>query len=203
MLRVGLTGNRYSGKNTICKLFRQIRVPVFDADIVLKFILNYEYDLLEDIRHITGVEYFHQEESVDINNIDDSKFGEILKIVEPYIFKAYSKFENTHSDSVYTIFHSSVLFESNWSSSMDLNINVHAPFGERLERSCYLNGVKSISDKNIIKNVLRNETSSSIKNNLADIVIHNYDFFDVLDLVNKADSEIVNSYIKSIMTINI
>lgn len=203
MLRVGLTGNRYSGKNTICKLFRQIRVPVFDADIVLKFILNYEYDLLEDIRHITGVEYFHQEESVDINKIEDSKFVEVLKIVEPYIFKAYSKFEKTHKDSVYTVFHSSILFESDWSSFMNLNINVHAPFDERLDRSCYLNGIKSINERNLIKNCLRSETSSSVKNNLADIVIHNYDFFDVLDLVNKADSEIVNSYMKSIMTINI
>ena len=40
MIKVGLSGNRYAGKDAVSRLFEQIRVPVFDADIVLKFILN-------------------------------------------------------------------------------------------------------------------------------------------------------------------
>ena len=32
MIKVGLSGNRYAGKDAVSKLFEQIRVPVFDAD---------------------------------------------------------------------------------------------------------------------------------------------------------------------------
>ena len=45
MLKVGLSGNRYAGKDAVSRLFEQIRVPVFDADIVLKFILNYNFEI--------------------------------------------------------------------------------------------------------------------------------------------------------------
>ena len=41
MLEIGLTGTRYSGKSTVGKVFNQIHIPVFDADTVLKFILNF------------------------------------------------------------------------------------------------------------------------------------------------------------------
>ena len=44
MIKVGLSGNRYAGKDAVSRLFEQIRVPVFDADIVLKFILNYNFE---------------------------------------------------------------------------------------------------------------------------------------------------------------
>jgi dephospho-CoA kinase len=54
MIKVGLTGNRFSGKDTVCKLFEQIGVPVFNADVVLKFILNYNYEINYKIRNIFG-----------------------------------------------------------------------------------------------------------------------------------------------------
>ena len=41
MLEIALTGCRYSGKTTIANKFKKIGVPVFDADTVLKFILNF------------------------------------------------------------------------------------------------------------------------------------------------------------------
>ena len=41
MIKVGLSGNRYSGKTAISKMFKQIGIPVFDADIVLKFIIGH------------------------------------------------------------------------------------------------------------------------------------------------------------------
>ena len=41
MIEIGLTGCRYSGKTSVSKMFKQIGVPVFDADTILKFILNF------------------------------------------------------------------------------------------------------------------------------------------------------------------
>ena len=58
MIKVGLSGNRYSGKDRVSKIFKQIGVPVFDADVVLKFILQYNYELQAEISEKVGSAYF-------------------------------------------------------------------------------------------------------------------------------------------------
>ena len=49
MLYIGLTGNRYSGKTRVSKLFQQIHIPVFDADTILRFAIFYNTELNENI----------------------------------------------------------------------------------------------------------------------------------------------------------
>ena len=46
MLKIGLTGGIGSGKSTIAKVFEEIGVPVFYADLEAKKLL-----ILEDIKH--------------------------------------------------------------------------------------------------------------------------------------------------------
>jgi dephospho-CoA kinase len=200
MLRIGLTGSRYSGKDTIGKLFRQIKVPVFNADVVLKFILKYEFHIIDEITDNIGQEYYKNGGFDSDEILKDNKFNDILKVVKPYIFKKYSEFEKKHVGSVYTIFHSSLLFESEWYKEMDLTINVSAPFDERLKRGFLVNGIKCDYDKFDLENLLKKEKDHSFKNKLSDIIIQNYGIFDVLDQVNKADTKIVNFYLKSKMT---
>jgi dephospho-CoA kinase len=199
MLRIGLTGSRYSGKDTIGKLFRQIKVPVFNADVVLKFILKYEFHIIDEITDNIGQEYYKNGGFDSDEILKDNKFNDILKVVKPYIFKAYSEFEKKHGGSVYTIFHSSVLFESNWIDDFDKIITVNAPLDERLKRLFIKKGIKDPFEKFDIEKYLKNENVIN-KNNNADITIHNFGIFDVLDQVNKADTKIVNFYLKSKMT---
>ena len=52
MLEIALTGNRYSGKTKVSKVFNGIYIPVFDADTVMKFILNYRPDFDDAIKAI-------------------------------------------------------------------------------------------------------------------------------------------------------
>lgn len=204
MLRVGLTGNRYSGKDTICKVFRQEKVPVFNTDVILKFILNHEYLILEKIKDTIGEEYFNKNGLIDTSEIENNKkFYKILEIIKPYIFEAYEKFEKKHSGSVYTIFHSSILFESGWYKEMDIKININTPLDERLKRLFVAKKIDCDFSKFDIENLLKTESKPSLKNKSSDIIIHNFGMFDVLDQVNKADIKIVNTYLKSRNTINI
>jgi dephospho-CoA kinase len=195
MVKVGLTGNRYSGKNTICKLFRQIRVPVFDADVILKFILNHEYEILDKVKDTIGYEYFKLGK-LDVNELEkDSKFNDVLKVIKPYIFEAYKKFQKKHSGSVYTIFNSSILIESEWQDEMDITISISAPKEDRINRALNCTDF----NRNKIESLFKDEMGSWEKNNLSDLVIYNYGIFDVLDQVNKVDSKIVDFYLKSKM----
>jgi dephospho-CoA kinase len=45
MFKVGLTGNRYSGKDTVASLFNKISIPVFDADVIVKFLINHNFEM--------------------------------------------------------------------------------------------------------------------------------------------------------------
>jgi dephospho-CoA kinase len=53
--------SRYSGKDRT-RVFKQIGVPIFEADVILKFILNYNEELIDLIKIKIGSEYFTKDE---------------------------------------------------------------------------------------------------------------------------------------------
>lgn len=203
MITVGLSGNRYSGKKTVCTLFEKIGIPVFDADTVLKFILNYNQDVLSDIRKVLGNDAFYGH-SLDFRHLNKKQFESILSIVEADIFKAYTRFNKVHEakGAIYTIFKSSVLFEYEWDKKVDLSINVFSPDTDRMKRCKYKTNMGLL----IIRDKMKEEMESLEKSNLADYIIKNNNEdsigFDskspsanLLKQVNEIDQEIINEYI--------
>lgn len=197
MIHIGLSGNRYSGKNTISKLFKQIGIPVFNADVVLRFILSYNYELQNDIVQSIGYKHFNSSGKLSPLTIKDEKtFNKIIDLVEKDLFNHYSKFSEK-TGSVYTIFHSSILFERGWQKKFDYNINVFAPVKDRLER-CKRSTSNTPSN---IHKLSSSEMKDLDKNSLADWVIHNYDAVSIVmgssvDQVSKIDQQIIDQYLK-------
>lgn len=201
MIKVGLSGNRYSGKNRVVNIFKQIGVPVFEADVVLKFILQHNYELQAEISDKVGRVYFKDgllnEEKVK----SDGKFSKILEIVKPDLMSAWRRYIIKNKGSIYCIFHSSILFESNLYKEMDQNISVFAPFADRVERCKFLTK-KSVSS---IYSLLKTEMDELDKNKLSKYVIHNYNidnsfYGDSLTQVNQIDQLIIDNYLKENMT---
>lgn len=201
MQKVGLSGNRYSGKNRIANLFKQIGVPVFEADVILKFILNYNYELQAEIADRVGRVYFKD----DLLNVEkvksDGKFSQILEIVEPDLYRAWERFIEKNKKAIYCVFHSSILFERDWNKAMDINISVFAPYADRVERCKFLTK-KSVSS---IYSLTKIEMDELEKNKLSDYVIHNYNndspfYGDALTQVNEIDKKIIDHYLKDNMT---
>ncbi len=196
MLKVGLSGSRYSGKNRTIKVFKQIGVPVFEVDVILKFILNYNEELIDLIKVKIGGQYFTKDE-LDFKKIKDKDvFDKVLKVVEYDLFKAYNKFIEKNDKAIYTIFHSSILFESNWYKKMDLNITVFSPKTDRIKRCKY----KTNNGLMLINDLAKTEMDSLDKNVLADYTIHNYNdvsisFGDILKQVDTIDMKIVDQYL--------
>jgi len=205
MIKIGLTGSRYSGKDRICKLFKQISIPVFNADVVLKFLLNNNKEVISKIRKDIGNCVFN---SIDeTNNSFDLKtishmgaFDKIVNETEFELFKAYAKFQLKNKQSIYTIFHSSILFERGWYKNMDFNINVFAPNNDRLERC------KNSTNLTFLQmyDKLNCEMDPIEKNNLSTYIIHNYNYDhpeilrmkgDILKQVEIIDQKIINRYL--------
>ena len=198
MIKIGLTGNRYSGKDTISRLFEQIKVPVFNADVILKFILNFDINVNKDILDNYGEYIFTGPESmIDPKKIRSKKdFDKLVNFAEFELKRAYERFRLEHKQSVYTIFHSSILFERGWDKDMDYTINVFAPKDVRGLRCEKITKQSAYN----ISELMKGEMDDLFKNKLADYTIHNYSscaiaFGDTCDQVNRIDQKIIDKYL--------
>ena len=201
MVKVGLSGNRYSGKKRVAKIFKQIGVPVFEADVILKFILQHNYELQAEIADKVGRKYFF-EGTLNYEKVKaDGVFSKVLEVVEPELYGAWKKFQEKNYKSIYCVFKSSILFEKEWDKAMDFNISVFAPYADRVERCKFLTK-KSVSSIYALSKLEMDELD---KNKKSDYVIHNYNndssfYGDALTQVNNIDRKIIDSFLKDNIT---
>ncbi len=200
MIKVGLTGNRYSGKDRTAKMFERISIPVFHADIVLKFLLNHNFEIQHNLKTNIGSGIFTNDGCIDTPIIRCmGGFDRLVNEAEFELLKAYEKFRLKHKQSIYCIFHSSILFERGWDKNMDYNISVFSPRNDRIERCAYITG-DTIMD--ISKNIIT-EMDDIEKNSMSDYIIHNYvddeqRIFGSLETqVNKIDQKIIDKYLQN------
>jgi dephospho-CoA kinase len=196
MIKVGLSGNRYSGKTAVSKMFKQIGITIFEADIILKFIIGRCLETNKVIKDKIG-EHIFKDDYIDSKKVSDDDFMEILDYATYELMKAYDAFNVKNKQSIYSIFHSSFLFETDWCNNMDYNINVFCPKLERMERCKEVTKMK-VSN---IAYMLRNEVDDLDKNKQSAYIIHNYKGTDPLTQVNKIDQNIIDIYLKNEQTI--
>jgi len=183
MIKVALTGNRYSGKNTAIKHFKSHDVPVFDSDTVLKFIINYNNQAISKIKEEFGANTIRYG-MIDSQKFDtDAKLDRLFDIVEFDMIEAYNRWLLRYSMYTYTIFKSSILFERRLEKTFDTTINVFCPLKIRVDR--YLSNSINSSNKWTVMEAMTQEMNEYDKNAKADYIIHNYD--DIKPLDNQVD----------------
>lgn len=170
MLKVGLTGNFYSGYDNAANLFEHHNVPVFDADLVLKFMINYSEKVIKKIKGEFGQDIYLLG-LLDMKKFQtNSDFDRLFKLIQLDLIKSYEKWRLKHTNSAYTIFKSSVLFERSLDTSMNFNISVFRPQNERKKDIQNLTTLPSMT----IDTIISNEMDELTKNQKSDFVIHNY-----------------------------
>ena len=189
MITLGLSGSRYSGKKTTVEVFKRIGIPVFDGDLILKFILNHNHELLSEVRKEIGSDLFinHQ---LDFRRLKKSTFDKVLDIVEDDLFNAYQKFCDRYErkGAIYTIFYSSLLFEREWDRKVDLSISVFSPEGDRLKRARYQTneGLLNIRDR------MKTEMNPLTKNEMSDFIINNFNNGEVVGQIGSQPTKLPN-----------
>ena len=186
MLKIGITGNIYSEHEKIAKKFSYMGVPLFDADVVIKFILNYRQDYLSLIKKKVGAHVFFNS-YLEPSKISYYDFNKILDLIKPEVFRSYEKWRLGYKHNYYTMFLCSVLFEKEWNEHMNFNINVYRPQSSRID---------DYKDENSYFNpdIFNNEMSDSDKNTIANWVIHNYSssYDSVSNQVQKINKNIIS-----------
>lgn len=172
MVKVGITGNYFSGYGDIALIFGSKGVPVFDADVVLKFILNYSEDAIAKI--CSRFPNAYRDSFLDTKLIDsDEKFDKVLDIVYLDLIKAYDKWRFNHKLAPYTIFKSAIIFERHIDQYTHYNINVYKPKSDRK----FLINLETDIPMLKIQDILDKEMDELKKNKSANYVINNYDAY--------------------------
>lgn len=194
MLTIGLTGCRYSGKTSVGKLFKKIGVPVFNADVVMKFIINFKADIDISIKSNIGSHVYQNSILDPTKFLTTATFDKLIDIIEFDLFQAWERFKLKHNNSSYIIFESSIIFERGYESKFDAVISVFAPKEDRVYR-CRMNSDMKVE---YIWNLFSKEMSDLIKNNNSNYVVHNYDTGpDTLSQINSLDLKIIENIINN------
>jgi len=170
MIKVGLTGNFHSGQNEVSEIFEKMDVPVFDADLILKYMINYSKSHIEKIYTKFG-ESTYRMGLLNLNKFDtNKKWNDLIDLLEFDLIKSYESYRLKHKDATYTVFKYSYLFERNLNTSMDFTVNCYRPRYLRKDDLKILTHMDSYS----IQKLLDNEMNESTKNNKSDFSIENY-----------------------------
>ena len=170
MIKVGLTGNFHSGQNQVSEILEKLDVPVFDADLILKYLINYSKPHNQKIDQEFG-EYTYRMGLLNTSKFTSNKeWNKLIDLLEFDIIKSYERFRLNHKEKTYTVFKYSYLFERKMNKTMDYTINCHRPKYLRKSDIQLLTYMDSYG----VTQLLENEMDETFKNEQSDFTIENY-----------------------------
>jgi len=175
MIIVGLTGGIGSGKTTILKMFQELGIDCYIADIEAKKLMNSSKKIKKKLIEEFGKKAFttdglNRKYLAKIVFEDPEKLKILNGIVHPQVHKHFKKFvKKVESD--YVIYENAILFESNGDENCDYIITVTAPIEVRIERIL----ARDTTTKVDILNRMKNQFSDEEKILKSDFVINNID----------------------------
>jgi len=139
VLTIGITGGIGSGKSTVCKIFKLLGIPVFEADVVAKLLINSNADIRDGLVGLLGKNIYEKNGKVDRKILaglifnDDILLEKVNNLVHPAVRNEFTQWlQKQNSD--YIIHEAAILFESGFYKMMDYTILVSAPENIRIGR---------------------------------------------------------------------
>ena len=175
MIKVGLTGGMGSGKTTVAKIFENLGIPVYYADLEAKRLMVEDASLVEAIKELFG------EEAYDANGLLNRTFiaqrafpePELLKkleaLVHPAVLRDGERWHEAQLGVPYTIKEAALLFESGSYRQLDKVITVFAPLELRIARVM----ARDKSAREDVEARIARQMPEEEKLKLADFVVYN------------------------------
>jgi len=170
---VGLTGGIGSGKTTVAKMFMELGVPVFFADIEAKKLMNSSKVIRRKLTQLFGKKAYIKDElnrpyiASKIFN-DEELLEKMNGIIHPKVAKRFQRWASKQT-TPYVISEVAILFENDSYKNYDYIITVVAQEEDRIKR--ILKRDKTTKEK--IKAIMRNQWPDEDKIRLSDYVIVN------------------------------
>jgi dephospho-CoA kinase len=173
MLKVGITGGIGSGKTTVCQIFSQLGIPIFNADQAVKDLYANHSGLKIQLQSAFGSEVYTPNNQINIPFLkglfkSPEKTEKLNKIVHPLVFQAFYDWAN-QQNAPYVVKEAAILFESGADKTVDSTIGVIAPEEIRIQRvkqrdNRSLEEIQSIISKQLSNDELREKCDYIIEN---------------------------------------
>ena len=183
MIIVGLTGGIGSGKTTVARMFNELGVPVYIADLEAKKLMKTSKVIKRKLIQLFGDEAYVDGElnrPYLANNIYNDK-ALLLKmnaIVHPKVKAHFIKWKKKQ-DFVYVIKETAILFENNSYQDCDFVITVTASEKDRIQRVI----LRDNSSYEKVKAVMNNQWSDEEKVKFSNFVIENTNLSETVNQV--------------------
>lgn len=173
MLKIGLTGGIGAGKSTVAKIFKILGIPVFDADIAAKNLMNNNEALKQKIREEFGDESYqngvlNRKYLAEIVFNNRYKLEKLNALVHPVAIQTGIDWAATQN-AKYTIKEAALMFEAGSAFNLDYIIGVFAPVELRIARVMHRDGIT----KEQVEARMKNQIDEKIKAKLCDFIIEN------------------------------
>ena len=159
MYKVGITGGIGSGKSTVCRLFEQNGIAVYDSDARAKALMAESATLREQLVAAFGAECYN-DQGLNRAYLAGRVFGDEVElrrlngIVHPAVKDDFRRWADAQRGA-YVVLESAILFESGFDAEVDTTLAVMAPMEERLRRTAERDG----TDMEAIKRRMEHQLS--------------------------------------------
>ncbi len=171
---VGLTGGIGSGKSYVARIFQNLGIPIYEADLRARELSDSNPAIRKKIIDIFG-DNAYQNEELNRNWIGGQVFSQVdlleklNQIIHPEVDSDFSKWCTENNEAPYIIKEAAILFETGSFRKMNYNILVTAPEWLRIERV----GKRDLLSTEEIRKRMENQWDDNEKLKLADFVIIN------------------------------
>ncbi|MBR5464609.1 MAG: dephospho-CoA kinase [Alistipes sp.] len=144
MFKVGITGGIGSGKSTVCRLFAERGVAVYDTDAAAKRLMAESEELKAQIIARFGAESYCDGE-LNRPYLAQRVFGDaqereaLNRLVHPAVIADFEQWAESQTGS-YVLLESAILYEAGLDQHLDRVVAVLAPKSLRLERAMLRDG---------------------------------------------------------------
>ena len=182
---VGLTGGIGSGKTTVAKMFEDLGVPVYIADVEARKLTNKSKVIKRNLIKLFG-DSCYRDGVLDRDYVAGKVFNDagLLKklneIIHPKVAAHFNRWIKKQKGN-YCIKEAAVLFENGGHEQCDLTILVVSPEKERIKR---VMARDNVSEKSVLDRI-KNQWTDERKRKLADIIIENRDLISTKKQVRK------------------
>lgn len=193
---VALSGGVASGKSTIANLFAQLGVPIIDADIIARQVVEVGTEALAQI-----VKHFSTEILLPNGELDRSQLREIIfnndherlwlnNLLHPIIHQITQK-QIAKQTAPYVIWVVPLLIENNLHQLADRVLMVDVPETLQMERLIYRDKIS----ESLAKRMIRTQVTLAERLSYADdIIVNNGNLASLSEQVNKLHQQYLNNF---------
>lgn len=170
---IGITGGIGAGKTLVAEIFRQLNVPVYDADGMAKRLMNESEDLKTKITSAFGSQSYKSNQ-IDRNYLaqrvfkNESDLKLLNSIVHPVVLDDFQNWCKIIDNQILGI-ESAILIESGFHRFVDKVLHVQAPMHLRIQRIIQRDRV----DASTATQRIQAQLSDKERNQYADFLLEN------------------------------